>query len=342
MRHFRPIPGTLVGMQLTLLPERVTIAVRPERSLLESALIAGVPLLHSCRGGSCGACRARLVAGQVAQPHGPGLGLSEEERAAGQILLCRAEPLTDVTVEVRTLRSAAEIEIRKLPCRVERLERLSPDVMGVTLRLPVIEPFRWEPGQFVDLILADGTRRAYSIAAPYAAAARLELHIARVPGGAVSGALFDHLAPGALLSIEGPLGGMDMPAPVGGRLVFVAGGTGYAPLRALLWSLAATGWARPTRLYFGVRRGADLYADAELRALAARHPHFDYVPVSEDGMGPDDVRVGRVTTVVLAEETTWADVDVVAAGPSVMVEALRAAVCAQGLAAERFYADAFG
>jgi CDP-4-dehydro-6-deoxyglucose reductase len=342
MRHFRRIPGTLTGMQLTLLPERVTLDARPQRSLLDSALMAGVPLLHSCRGGSCGACRARLVAGQVAMPHGPGLGLSDEERATGHILLCRAEPLTDVAVEVRTLRAAADIEIRRLPCRVERLERLSPDVLGVTLRLPVIEPFRWEPGQFVDLILADGTRRAYSIAAPYGAAARLELHVARVPGGAVSGALFDRLTPGALLSIEGPLGGMDVPAPVGGRLVFVAGGTGYAPLRALLGALATAGWERPTRLYFGARRGADLYADSELRALAARHPNFDYVPVSEDGAGPDDVRVGRVTTVVLEEETDWADVDVVTAGPSVMVEALRAALRAQGLAAERFYADAFG
>lgn len=330
-------------MRLTLLPERVSVALAAERSLLDAALGGGVPLLHSCRGGSCGSCRARLVEGEVHYPNGPGLGLTAAEQSAGYVLLCRARPRSDVTVEVRTLRPAADVEIRRLPCRVERLQRLSPGVLGLTLRLPAIEPFRWEPGQYVDLVLPDGQRRAYSIAAMPTGTPQLELHVARVTGGAVSGALFERTEPGQLLEIEGPFGGLEPPSPVGPPLVLVAGGTGYAPLRAMLQALERSGrWQRPTRIYMGSSAGADLYADAELRALAARCPPLRYVPVSSDGAGPPDVRVGRLPAVVLGMETEFADLEVVAAGPTPMVAALRAGLLDRGLPLERFYADDFG
>ena len=343
MRHSKQIPGTLITlMRLTLLPERLILESRPDRSLLESALGAGVPLLHSCRGGSCGACSAQLVTGQVAYPHGAGLGLSDAERAAGQILLCRAHPTADVEVVVRTVRPAAQVEIRRLPCRVERLERLSPEVLGVHLRLPVIEPFCFTAGQHVDLILADGTRRAYSLAALPSSAARLELHVARVEGGRVSGALFGMIAPGAVLAIEGPFGALEPPSPTGPPLVFVAGGTGYAPLRALLLALIEAGWERPTRFYFGVRRAVDLYADHELRAFAAQYAHLHYVPVCEDGQGPADARCGRVHEAVLLDLLGPTVPEVYAAGPSLMIAALRLGLLERGLPMTQFDADAFG
>jgi CDP-4-dehydro-6-deoxyglucose reductase len=226
---------------------------------------------------------------------------------------------------------------------VAHWQLLSPDVLCIRLKLPAIEPFRWEAGQSVDLLLADGSRRAYSLAAAPGDGALLEMHIARVPGGHVSGALFDLGGPGALLQLEGPFGGFHLPRPDGAEaLVLVAGGTGYAPLRAMLQTLIAQRWERPTRLYFGVRRAQDLYADAELRVLAAAHANFDYVPVCEDDLGPPDARQGRVHTVVLAEEVAMTDVDVYAAGPSPMIAALKSALTLRGLPAACFYADAFG
>jgi CDP-4-dehydro-6-deoxyglucose reductase, E3 len=330
-------------MRLTLLPEGLSIECVPGRSLLESALTVGVPLLHSCRGGSCGACRATWVSGEVAFPAGPGLGLMDDERAAGQLLLCRAHPRSDVSVEVRSLRPAAEIERRRLPCRVATWELLSPDVLKLGLKLPAIEPFRWVPGQSIDLILPDGTQRAYSLASAPTDGPLLELHIARVPNGQASGALFALGGSGALLTLEGPLGGFIPPHPHGGSpLLLVAGGTGYAPLRALLRALIAEGWTRPTRLYFGVRRAADLYADAELRALAEQHPQLEYVPVCEEDCALPNVRRGRVHAALLNEESDVTDLDVYAAGPSPMVAALRTALLARGLSSDRFYADAFG
>lgn len=330
-------------MRLTLLPEHRSIECPPGRSLLESALMAGVPLLHSCRGGSCGACRATWVSGEVSFPAGPGLGLTDEERAAGQLLLCRAHPRSDVAVAVRSLRPAGEIERRRLPCRVAQWERLSPEVLKLGLKLPAIEPFRWVAGQAIDLILPDGTQRAYSLAAAPTDGPLLELHIARVPDGKATGALFALGGPGALLTIEGPFGGFIPPAAhAAAPLVLVAGGTGYAPLRALLRALIAEGWTRPTRLYFGVRRAAELYADTELRDLAERHPQLHYIPVCEEACSVANVRRGRVHAALLNEEKDVTDVDVYAAGPSPMVAALRTELLARGLSGERFYADAFG
>jgi len=305
--------------------------------------MAGVPLLHSCRGGSCGACRATWVSGEVVFPAGPGLGLTDEERAAGQLLLCRAHPRSDVAVEVRSLRPAAEIERRRLPCRVAQWELLSPDVLKLGLKLPAIEPFRWVAGQSIDLILPDGTQRAYSLATAPSDGPQLELHIARVPNGKASGALFALGGPGALLTLEGPLGGFVAPYPHGSEpLLLVAGGTGYAPLRALLRALIAEEWTRPTRLYFGVRRAVDLYADAELRSLVERYPHLQYIPVCEEACSLADVRRGRVHAALLNEERDVTEMDVYAAGPSPMVAALRTELLARGLSGERFYADAFG
>jgi CDP-4-dehydro-6-deoxyglucose reductase len=220
---------------------------------------------------------------------------------------------------------------------------LSPNVLEIGLKLPAIEPFRWQAGQSVDLILADGTRRAYSIASSPTGVAPLLLQVARVPGGHMSGALFALNGPGALLTMEGPYGGFADPSvPPGGSLVLVAGGTGYAPLRSLLLARFEQSIDVPVRLYFGARECADLYADAELRALAAQWPNFTYVPVCEQGAPRADVRHGRVTTVVREEETQLAQASVVAAGPTAMVAALAAELVARGLPKERFYADAFG
>lgn len=329
-------------MELTLLPERIRVPVQPDRPLLTSALMAGIALAHSCRGGSCGACRARLVEGQVDFPDGPGLGLTQDERDGGDVLLCRARPVGDVVVEVRTLRPAAEVTIRRLPCRIERLARLSPQVLGVWLRLPAVDPLDWQPGQYVDLILPDGTRRAYSIANRSRTDVHLELHVAAVPGGKASTALFALPAAGLLCAVEGPFGGLETPpAHHPAALVLVAGGTGYAPLRAILAALLDAQATRPLRLYLGVRHGADLYPASELRAWEQAHPNLRCTLVSEDGVG-DGVQRGRVTEAVLAEETFGDGVEVLAAGPGAMVAQLRAGCLAGGLDAASFYADSFG
>ena len=334
-------------MELTLRPQNRTVHLEPGRPVLESALAAGLNLPHSCKGGNCGSCRARLVAGTVGYPRGRPLGLSDAETAAGYVLLCQAVPSSDLVVEAREVRRVTDVEIKSLPCRVERLERLAPDVMALQLRLPAVEDFRFRAGQYLDVMLPGARRRSFSIASPPHDAGLIELHVRRVDGGEFTTRVFAPLAAGTLLRIEGPLGQFVYREPAdpatAGPLVLVAGGTGFAPLKAILRQLLETGVRRPLHLYWGARHEHDLYQDAWVRERVARFPELRYVPVLSMAT-PAEVarfRTGLVHEAVLADFAGLATAEVYAAGPPTLVAALKASLPDRGLAPERLYFDSF-
>ena len=159
-----------------------TLLAQSAQPVLEAALRAGLNLPHSCKSGHCGSCRARLVNGVIHYPNGRPLGLSAAEEASGFVLLCQARADTDLVVEARQIANVADVEIKTLPCRIERLTHLAPDVMQVMLRLPAVEPLRFQPGQYLDVLL-DDRRRSFSIASPPHDSNLIELHVRRVPGG---------------------------------------------------------------------------------------------------------------------------------------------------------------
>jgi len=334
-------------MELTLRPQNRTVPLAPGRPVLESALAARLNLPHSCKGGSCGSCRAHLIAGRVSYPRGRPLGLSDAEAAAGDVLLCQAVPATDLVVEAREVQRVTDVEIKALPCRVARLERLAPDVMALYLRLPAVEEFRFRAGQYLDVMLAGGRRRSFSIASPPHDAALIELHVRRVEGGEFTERVFGSLAPGALLRIEGPLGQFVYREPAepatAGPLLLVAGGTGFAPLKAILRQLLESGVRRRLHLYWGARHEADLYQDAWLREQVARYPGLSYVPVLSMASAAESARYrcGLVHEALLADFAALAPAEVYAAGPPALIAALRAALPARGLAPERLYFDSF-
>jgi CDP-4-dehydro-6-deoxyglucose reductase len=331
-------------MRVIVRPRDRLFDVDPGERVLAAALSQGLNLPHSCRGGSCGACRARLVAGRVRYPRGRPLGLTAADEAAGVVLLCQAEALSDLTLEARELESADDAEVKRLPCRVERLERRAPDVMALHLRLPAVETFRFRAGQYLDVLLPGGRRRSFSIASPPHDAALLELHVGRVAGGLWSPRVFDTLAPGALLTVEGPFGQFGYREPAApGPAILVAGGTGLAPLKAILRSVLEGGGTRALHLYCGARDAAGLYEDAWLAALGARHANLRYVPVlsAPGALARAHDRRGELHAAVLADWDELADAEVYAAGPPALIAALRATLPARGLPPERLYFDSF-
>ncbi len=334
-------------MQLTLMPQNQVFELTAGHPVLDTALAAHVNLPHSCKGGNCGACRARLLAGEVNYPRGLPLGLTAEERAEGYVLLCQAVPRTDLVVEAREIRPVNEVQIRTLPCRVARLERLAPDVMALYLRLPVIEDFHFRAGQYLDILLPGGGRRSFSIASPPHDAGLLELHVRQVSGGEFTQQVFDGLAVGALLRIEGPLGqfvyrepGPERPA---GPVILVAGGTGFAPVKAILRALLEGGERRAVHLYWGARHEVDLYQREWLAARLARFPQLQFVPVLSEPVGEEGTRYrsGLVHEAVLQDFPDLSQAEVYAAGPPALIAALREALPTRGLAEDRLYFDAF-
>jgi CDP-4-dehydro-6-deoxyglucose reductase len=311
-------------------------------TILEAALRHGLAFPYGCRNGLCGSCKGKVLHGAY-QYVGEPRALSDLERARGYALLCRARPLEDLVVDVREIAAAGDIAVRVLPCRVVRMERLCHDVMGLWLKLPAGERLQYLAGQYVDVLLRDGRRRSYSMANAPHHDELLELHLRYVPGGAFTEHVFREMKEKAILRIEGPLGSFylreDSPQP----MLFVAGGTGFAPIKAMVEHALAAGIARPMRLYWGVRARRDLYLDAVPRHWAAEHPHFEYTPVlsEPDPQEPWAGRTGLVHEAVAADYPELASHDVYASGPPVMVDAARAAFVARGLDLEHFCSDAF-
>jgi CDP-4-dehydro-6-deoxyglucose reductase len=319
--------------------------VAPEnRSVLDATLAAGLNLPHSCKSGHCASCRARLRSGEIHYPNGRTAGLTEAEARQGDILLCQARPRSDLVVEARLVANATDVEIKTLPCRIARLERLAPDVMQVFLRLPAVETLRFQPGQYLDVLLEGGHRRSFSIASPPHDAEFLELHVRRVPGGDFTVALFERLQVGALLKIEGPIGQFiyrESAAPA----LLIAGGTGFAPIKAMLRHALERASSRKLHVYWGARHAIDVYEDALVLDWVRAYPQLEFNVVLSEATGVDPSarhhRLGWVHEAVLADHPSLDAFDVYAAGPPALVEAIRAAFPQRGVSEDRLHFDSF-
>ena len=340
-------------MRVSLAKSDGSFSALPQESLLDAALAARLNLPHSCKGGNCGSCRARLLRGEVHYPHGRPLGLSDAEIADGFVLLCQARARSDLLIETFEMRSTEEILSKRLPARIERAVLLSHDVMGLYLRLPAAEAFAFTAGQYIDIMLPGGRRRSFSIASPPHDSPLLELHVRRVAGGEFTDALFAGTLNNTLLTIEGPLGQFAYRPQTAGRaaaqsgaaapLLLVGGGTGIAPLLGILRHVIEYRVERGIALSWGVRSERDLYAQATLETLVQSAPagRLRYTPVlSEPSAGWRGER-GLVHEAVLRGVADLDRYDVYAAGPPAMIEAVRREFAARGVPAERLFFDSF-
>ncbi len=327
--------------KVTLKPTGQQFEVGTDESVLAAALRNGLNLPHSCRGGSCLSCRSRVVEGHISYPRGLPPALTEGEAREGWALLCQARADSDLTVEALPREIPGDVRVRRMPCRVHRLERLAEDVMAMFLKLPGFEPFRFLPGQYVDILLADGGRRSFSLANPPHDSELLELHVRKVAGGRFTSHVFDHMKERTLLRLEGPLGHFYWREDSSRPVIMVAGGTGYAPIKSMLRHVYEQTGQRNIRFYWGVRGLADLYD----RGLEHRETWggFQFVPVLSEP-APTDSWAGRrglVHEAVLQDQPDLSAYDVYVAGPPAMVEAARRDFGAAGLPAERLFFDSF-
>ncbi len=329
---------------VTIQPSGHEFQVADNEFVLDAALREkGSVLPYGCRNGTCGSCMGTILSGEVAYPDGRPPGLSERDQAERKALLCQARPRSDLVIEAREVRDTAGIVVKLLPCRVERRELLAPDVMRLYLKLPSTERLQFLAGQYVDILLADGRRRGFSLANPPHADDLLELHVRQVPGGFFTGFVFERMKDKALLRFQGPLGTFflreDSPRPI----ILMGGGTGFAPLKGMLEHAFHIGLERPLRLYWGARAKVDLYLDALPRQWMTEHPSFRYTPVLSEPRTEEswEGRVGWVHEAVAADYPDLSGHDVYMSGPPPMIEAAKTTFAAQGLPAEQLFYDSF-
>ncbi len=313
-------------------------------SVLDAALRQGIVLPYSCRTGTCATCKGRLISGEVDYGEYQEQALTATERDQGYALLCQAQPRSDLEVEAREVAVAEEIEIKLLPCRVTGMTPIAHDVMELRVQLPQNQRFHYLPGQYIDLLMRDGRRRSFSIANPPAEEGVLELHVRRVPDGYFTNYIFDGMKERDLLRFEGPLGTFFLRNGDEHRpLIFVAGGTGFAPIKAILEHAFAEGVSRPMHFFWGVRAARDLYMRELVESWQQRHDRFTFTPVLSEPGGDDqwDGDTGWVHDVVTQYYPDLSGYQVYASGPPPMIEALKKSFPEHGLPADQLFYDSF-
>jgi len=325
-------------------PSGHAFSVAPGETVLEAALRQGIGLPYGCRNGACGACKGILRSGELAYGEYQERALHENEKAAGKALTCCTKPLTDIVFEVRELAGARDLSIRTLPCRVERVEKPADDVAILSLKLPAGERLQFLAGQYIDILMKDGKRRSFSMANAPHDDQFLQLHVRKSPGGAFSNYVFEEMKERAILRFEGPLGTFYLREDSDKPTIFVAGGTGFAPIKAQIEHLFHHGGDRPIVLYWGARARKDLYLPVLAQKWQRDHPNFSYIPVLSDPLPGDEWqgRTGLVHQAVLDDFPDLSGYQVYACGAPAMTDIAKQSFIGQrALPEDEFYCDAF-
>lgn len=325
-------------------PSGHTFEVEENEAILEAALRQGLSLPYGCRSGACGSCVVKVVSGEVKYDgvDHPS-AVTEDEHALGMTVLCQAQAVSDLVIESREATVEQDIQVRTLPCRIADMQRLNHDVMQLKLKLPSTDRLQFLAGQYIDLLLKDGRHRSFSLANPPHDDDYLELHIRHVEGGEFTSEVFEKMHVKDILRIEGPHGQFFLREESDRPIIFMAGGTGFAPVKAMIEHALVAGITRPMHIYWGARAREDLYMHEFAKKLANKHEHIFYTPVLSEPQAEDnwDGRTGFVHEAILADHASLSGYEIYAAGPPVMVYAGRDHFPQQGLDLENYISDAF-
>ncbi len=326
--------------QVTIQPSGHQFPIDADETILEAALKHGFTLPYSCRDGVCGACKGKVLQGQV--EYGDGVALTEVEKAVGMALFCCSKPRSNLVIESHEVSAIKDIQIKTMPCRVHSMEKPAADVMVLKLKLPAGERLQFLAGQYIDILLKDQKPRSFSLANAPHNDEYLELHIRNIAGGEFTRHVFEVMKERDILRFKGPLGTFFLREDSEKPIIFVASGTGFAPIKAIIEHALYIGIKRPMHFYWGARRLSDLYMLDMAKQWEAQGIAF--TPVLSEPL-PEDEWSGRTGFVHLAVMEDYSDLsayEVYACGAPVVVEAAHTDfTTTRGLPNEAFFSDAF-
>jgi len=326
---------------ITLSPSGRQFQAREGETVLGAALRNGVVLPYSCKNGTCASCKCRLTDGVVDYPYNPPVALEFGDLGQGIGLSCQAVPVSDLTIEAREIEQVADIPVRMWPARVESLERFTPEIMRLRLKLPRAARMQFLAGQYIDILMPGGKRRAFSIASAPSEADFIELHVKHVDGGGFTGHVFSDMELKEILRLEGPLGTFFVRKKSDRPMLMMGGGTGFAPLKSMIEELIECGDPRPLTLFWGVARESDLYATALIEQWKGSHPNFRFVPVLVDPHDGWKGEQGFVHDALLRHYSNLSRFDVYMSGPPAMVHSARAEFLKAGITEQHLFYDSF-
>ncbi len=313
-----------------------------ECTLLDAARTQGLVLEHSCRTGRCGVCKAKVIHGQT-QPIKFEEALNNEDMQAGYILTCCRAAIDDIELDIEDLGRLGSIKIQTLPCKIDSMMKLAPDVLQIFLRLPPNNNFEYLAGQYIDVIAKNGVRRSYSIANSIhentSLQNKLELHIREVNEGIMSDYWFKEAKDNDLLRMEGPQGTFCFHEKPARNLIFLATGTGIAPIKSILEDLNNDQqYVDPKNIYiyWGGRTPSDIYWQPTFANL-----NINFQPILSRASEGWKGRQGYVQNAMLADNIDLTDSVVYACGSDKMIHTAKNLLISHGLNSINFFSDAF-
>ncbi len=328
--------------QAKIQPSGHQFPIDEQETILEAALKHGYTLPYSCRDGVCGACKGKVLCGQVDHGKSQKHALTDADIAAGKTLFCCAKAQSDIEIECREVSAVNDIQVKTLPCRVAKMEKLADDVMVLKLKLPAGERLQFLSGQYIDILQKDQKPRSFSLANAPHDDELLELHIRNISGGAFTHHVFSEMKERDILRLKGPLGTFFLREDSDKPIIFVASGTGFAPIKAIIEHALYTGIKRPMHFYWGARKLSDLYMLDLAKQWETQG--ITFTPVLSDAL-PEDAWQGRTGFVHLSVMQDYSDLsahEVYACGAPVVVEAAHTDFTTQrSLPNEAFFSDAF-
>lgn len=330
------------GHEIHTVPCGHTLDAKDGETILEAALRQGLNLPYVCRDGACGACKGKILKGSVDFGTYQEGVLTESEKAQGIALFCCAKPLTDLDIECHEVDASRRFPVKKMSLRVQKMERPAHDVVLLDLVPEGDERMDFLAGQYIAVVLEDGSKRSYSIANAPHETEHLQLHIRRVEGGRFTGHVFNAMKEGDVLQVEGPYGNFYLREDSQKPVIFVSGGCGFGSIKGIVEHAFKTGVARPMTLYWGARTAEGLYSNLP-EQWQQEHPNFKFIPVlSEPGAGDGwQGRTGLVHEAILQDHERLDGYQVYSCGSAEMVEASREPFIARGLPEDQYFHDAF-
>jgi NAD(P)H-flavin reductase len=328
-------------------PLGVDVTVSSGQSVLQAALEAGVDFPHSCKVGTCMACRCRLLSGKVKAIRDFSYVLSAEELKAGYILACQAKiaPGEHIVVEVDIDEQRPHFPLIATRGTITAQVPLTHDI--VELRVALEQPMQYAAGQYAMLRAAHLDRaREYSFATAPAEGGNREVvfFVRLTPGGAFTGWLFDRPRVGEVLEVSGPAGDFWLRS-ADAPLLFVAGGSGLAPVLSVLEAVARAQVRRDAVMLFGARTQHDLYKLDEIAALSARWAgSFQFLPVLSHEPADSDWSGARGLVTDFLEPRYVPDIasrHAYLCGPPGMIDAAIGVLSAAGVSAAHIHYDKF-
>ncbi len=329
--------------KITLEATGHTFEAEDNEFILNAALRQGIAFPYGCRTGSCGTCLGQVISGDIEYPDGLPLTVMEHEHKKGKAVFCVSVAKSDLVLDVKEIESSTDIEIKILPARVASLRKLADDVMEMSLSLPANQRMAFRAGQYIEFILRDRSRRAFSIANSPSNDETIELHLRHIKGGTFTDHVFNEMKEKAILRFEGPFGTFQISDNSNRPIILIAGGTGFAPIKSMVEELIEKGDTRPLHIYWGARAKADLYRNDLPEKWAFQHESINYVPVLSEPNDDDNWqgRTGFVHTAVAEDFADLSTFDVYIAGPPPMIDAAKASFIKQGLPEDQLLSDSF-